>query len=86
MRSLVLLALTALAALPLSAHEHGRCRVLVVEAPRPLYRHDYRERWEHRDHDRRDWHRADRCEEDRILVRPRLATPPFGLGLDIRIR
>ena len=95
MRSLILLALTALAALPLSAHEHGRGRVLVVEAPRPLYRCATRESWEQREYRARErredwghqaWHRGYGCEEGRVLLRPGLHVPPFGLGLDIRIR
>ena len=86
MRSLVLLALTALAALPLSAHEHWRCpgRMVAIEAPRPVYRYENRERWEHRE--RRDWHRGYACEEGRFQVRHGFSAPPFGLGLDIRIR
>jgi hypothetical protein len=86
MRSLILLALVALAALPLAAREHGRgSRRVVVErsrcAPYP--------RWEARDHDDRGW--GDRrwegrrwderwenrrwasrydCEDDRLILGP----------------
>lgn len=85
MRPLVLLALAALAAFPLSARDHGRRprRVVIIEAPRcaPHSRWEDR-RWNDRWHDR--WERRARhhrhdCddredrherEDDRIMLRP----------------
>lgn len=77
MRRLVLLALVALAAFPLSAHGHWRRprRVVVVEAPcRPTRGWEY-DRWEHRD---RGWYRRPACDDDRVYLRPvRPLEPPF---------
>ena len=96
MRSLILLALTFLAALPLSAHDRsfnrGQGRV-EFEAPRSPYRYLERERWEHRHWERRAWERhgwrqSDACEDDRYRVSPRFTVcpPPFGARLELRLR
>jgi hypothetical protein len=90
MRSLVLLALAALAAFPLSAHDHwrGPRRVVVIEAPRCApYRHwdDRRcdDRWE-----RRAWYRRHDCDDDRVIFRPlpRPLVAPFEGRVELRLR
>ena len=98
MRSLVLFALSALAALPLAAREHGRgpAHGPLVPASRPVYRYEARERWEPREHRawgylaRQDWDRRHSrriygygCEEDRLLVRPGWMAAPSGLVIRI---
>jgi len=97
MKALVLL---ALAALPLSAHEHWRepRRVVVVEAPRcaPQFRWEARhhyDRWEDRRDGRwehRGWYRwPDRDNrDDRVYLRPlpRPLDPPFGGRVELRFR
>jgi len=100
MRSLALLALAALAALPLSAHGYGchhRPWVEFRESCAPAYswearhhearRHDDRpwnDRWEDRYRDQR-WDRYDRdCEEPRVILRP--LAPPFVGRVVIRLR
>jgi hypothetical protein len=90
MKALVLLALSTLAALPLSAHEHWRePHRLVVEAPRCApyprweagYRHDrWDSRWEHRGWYRQhDW-------DDRVFPGPlpRPLGPPFVGRVELR--
>jgi len=100
MRSLVLLALATLAALPLSAHEHGRGprRVVVVErpygAPSPRWeaRHWDDRRWDDR-YDgrwerRRAYGRYD-CDDDRIVLGlplPRPLLPPLRGRVVIHLR
>ena len=85
MRSLVLLALAALAALPLSAHDHWRDRrpAVVGESCRPATRWEAR-RWEDRRwndrrddrwerHGRQDFYRTydrDDCDDARVILRP----------------
>jgi hypothetical protein len=98
MRRLVLLALVALVAFPLSAHDHWRgSRRVVVEAPcRPRHRWD-EDRWERRDSDRyceRSWYRHsdryDDCDGDRVvfgpLPLPRPLAPPFQGRVELRFR
>lgn len=98
MRSLVLLALMALAAFPLSAHGrwHGPRRVVVVEAPRYApYRHWDERRWDDPWSDRRSdgwerraWHHRHDCDDDRIYMRPlpRPLVPPFEGRVVLHIR
>ncbi len=89
MRSLALLALAALAALPLSARDHWRDRrpgIVVEDSCRPDYRWEARryddrcwdDRWERHGYYRRPTRRYD-CDEDRFVLRPlpRLLAPPF---------
>jgi hypothetical protein len=96
MKALTLLALAALATLPLSAHDAWRepRRVVVMEAPRcaPYPRWEARhrqDRWD--DHwERRGWYRrqdwSDR--DDRVLLQslPRPLGPPFGGRVELRFR
>ena len=99
MKTLALLALAALVALPLSAHDGWRQpRHLVVEAPRcaptPRWEARYRDdrwdgrwggRWEHRAWCRRpDWDDHD----ERVLLRPlpRPLGPPFIGRVELRFR
>lgn len=90
MRSLILLALVALAAIPLSAHDHWRDRrpVRVEESCRPAHRWEARrlearyrnDRWERPSHYRPYDRRYD-CDDARIILRPLprpLATPYLG--------
>jgi hypothetical protein len=92
MKVLAQLALAALAAFPLSAHDAWReSRRVVVEAPRcaPYPRWEVRhhhdrwdDRWEHRSHyHRQDW-------DDRVFFRPlpRPLGPPFGGRLELHFR
>jgi hypothetical protein len=99
MQRLVLLALVALAAFPLSAHGHwrGSRRVVVVEAPcRPRHHWD-EDRWERRDPDRyreygryRHAERYDDWDGDRVvfgpLPLPRPLAPPFQGRVELRFR
>jgi hypothetical protein len=95
MKSLALLALAALAALPLAAHDAWRePRRVVFEAPRCApyahweahYRHDrWDGRWEHPGWYRRpDWDDRD----DRVLLRPlpRPLGPPLAGRVELRFR
>ena len=95
MKALALLALAALAALPLSAHEAWyEPRRGVVEAPlyapyprwEVRHRHDrWDDRWEHRGHyHRQDWDDRD----DRVIHRPlpRSLNPPFGGWVELSFR
>jgi len=100
MRRLVLLALMALAAYPLSAHGgrwHSPRRVWVVardgcrEADRRGEddRWEDRGRWAYRDHGYRSGERPYGCEDDdRMLLRPRLRplTPPFQARVEFWLR
>ncbi len=95
MRRLVLLALVALAAFPLSAHGRRRRsprRIVVVEsdACRDSYRRWEDDRWEHRD--RYDGYapyvrpyRDDDCGEGRVVLRPlpRPLAPPFQARVEL---
>jgi hypothetical protein len=95
MRSLILLALVALAAIPVSAHDHGRDRrpVVVVESYRPARRWEARRReapyrcnrWERHSHYRLHDRRYD-CDDARILLRPlpRPLAPPLLGRLELR--
>lgn len=77
MRPLVLLALVALVAFPLSAHGrwHGPRRVMAEDSYRPYHRGYERrwdeDRWERRGHDRRYG-----CDDDRVFLRP--LPPPLA--------
>ena len=89
MRRLVLLALVALAAFPLSAHDHWRRpgRVVVVEGPRCAAGHRWDERywddrWEHRGH----YHRQDWNDRVPCAPLPRPLDPPFGGRLEPHFR
>jgi hypothetical protein len=96
MRSLILLALAVLAALPLAAHERGFSRSrgrIEFEASRAPYHRLDRERWEHRGWERRDWERqawrrSQAWDEECFPVRPRypICPPPFGVRLELRLR
>jgi hypothetical protein len=82
MRNLTLLALVALAAFPLSAHDHWRepRRVVVVETPRCApYAGWEGHRWE-----RQGWYRRHDCDDARVILRP-LALP-FQGRVDLRFR
>jgi len=95
MKVLALLALAALAVLPLSAHNASRePRRVVVEAPRcnlhPRwevgYRHDRLDgRWEHR-----GWYRGhdwdDRADRASCRPVPRPLGPPYGGRVELRFR
>lgn len=94
MRSLVLLALAALAAFPLSAHGrwHSPRRVVVVEAPRYApYRHwddrCWNDRWDSR-WEYRAWRRHHDCDDERLFLRPlpRPLAPPFEGRVELYIR
>jgi hypothetical protein len=89
MRSLTLLALTAIVALPLSAHDHWRDRrpvIMVEDSCRPDYRWAARgdedrrwdDRWERSGYSRHQARRYD-CDEDHFVLRPRprRLAPPF---------
>ena len=81
MRRLVLLALAALAAVSLSAHDgwRGPRRMVVEDSCRPYHRGEER-RWEHRGYDRHVDRRYG-CDDDRVFLRPRrrsLASPFQG--------
>jgi len=89
MRSLLLLALVALATLPLSAHDHGRGRrMVVIESPG----WDRHPRWEARHWEdwraRQAWRRHHDCEDGRThyRVHPRPLERPFGGRLELRFR
>jgi hypothetical protein len=91
MKALVLLALAALAALPLSAHDawHEPRRAVVEVshcAPHPRWDSDYRhDRWEHRGWYRRpDWDDRD----GRVFLRPlpRPLGQPFVGQVEFRFR
>jgi hypothetical protein len=93
MRSLVLLTLVALAAIPLSAHDHWRSprRVVVVAESHyaPYHRWDDR-RWDHDRWERRSYdHRYD-CDDDRVILRPlplpRPLAPPFPGRVELWLR
>ena len=93
MQRLVLLALVALAAFPLSAHDHWRRpgRVVVVEGPRCAAGHRWDERyWDDRRDERwehRGWVRRHDCDDDRIyLPLPRPLLPPFRGRVELRFR
>jgi hypothetical protein len=96
MRRLSLLALVALVAFPLSAHDHwrGSRPVLVVAGPRCAPHGWVERRWEHERWDRRgDDHRYVHgygCEEGRIILGPpllpRLLAPPFLGRVELRLR
>lgn len=94
MRSLVLLALVTLAALPLSARDHGRDRravVVVRESCRPSHRWEARhyddrrwdDRWERHAYYGRHARRHD-CDDDRVFLRP--LAPPFAGRVVLRFR
>jgi hypothetical protein len=92
MRSLALLALAALAVLPLSAHDHWRDRrpVFVVEdSCRPAHRWDDRHYEDRRWEDRRDRHAQYRrydCDDARVILRARPLAPPFQGRIELRFR
>ncbi len=98
MRRLVLLALVALAAFPLSAHDHWRARrrVVVMEAPHcsPYGRWEEPRwedrRWEERRYEdrweRHAWHRRHDRDDDRVYIRPRPLEPPFEGRVELRFR
>jgi hypothetical protein len=93
MRSLVLLALAALAAFPLSAHDHwrGPRRVMVVEAPRCApYQGWGDRRWEHERWEHRGYYQRYACDDDRVILGPlplpRPLAPPFLGRMELRIR
>lgn len=101
MRHLALLTLVALAAYPLSAHDHwrGPRRFVVVESPRCApYRGWEERRWEARHWDDRwddRWDRHERyeryphddCGEGRVVFRPlRPLDPPFEGRVVLRFR
>jgi hypothetical protein len=79
MRRLALLALLAISAFPLSAHDHwrGPHRVVVMEEPRPIpYRHF--EAWRRDDRwERHAYYRRHDCEEDRLILRPLVLPRPL---------
>jgi hypothetical protein len=88
MRTLTLLALTVLAALPLSAHDHCRDHrsVVVLEPCRPFPCGEARrwdDHWEHRAYPRRY-----RRDEGRICLYPlpRPLMPPFEGRLLLHLR
>jgi hypothetical protein len=99
MRRLALLALVALAAFPLSAHDHGRGprRVVVVEdGCRPWRRWDD-DRWERRHAGwyRDGWYRRpvryddDACDGGLVVLGPlppRPLDPPFRARVELRFR
>jgi hypothetical protein len=97
MRSLALLALAALAALPLSAHDHWRDRrpVFVVEdSCRPVHRWEQRrwddpryedQRWEDRWERHAHYRRYD-CDDGRVILRARPLAPPFQGRIELRFR
>ena len=92
MKVLVQLALAALAAFPLSAHDAWcESRRVVVEAPRcapyprweARHRHDrWDDRWEHRGH----YHRQDWNDRVPCAPLPRPLDPPFGGRLEPHFR
>jgi hypothetical protein len=98
MRHLVLLALVALVAVPLSAHDHhwrGPRRVVVEVSCRPSYRGEERrwddDRWERSRYDRRYERRYERrygCDDDRVILQPlpRPLVPPFQGRVELRLR
>ena len=102
MRSLALLALAALAALPLSAHDHWRGHrpaVVIQESCRPAYRWEARRyadrRWENRwerhgyyRHDRDDDYRRYDYDDARVILRPLPGplAPPFEGRVVLRFR
>jgi len=88
MRHLVLVAFTALMAVPLSAHDHwrGPHRVVVVEAPRyaPLRHWEERrfdDRWE-----RQYWRHRHDCDDALVTLRPlpRPLAPPFEGRMELQ--
>jgi hypothetical protein len=92
MKALVLLALAALAALPLSARDWREPRRVVFEAPRcaphPRWEADHRHvRWDGC-WKRRDWHQRHGWDDrdDRTFLRPlpRPLGPPFGGRVELR--
>ncbi len=93
MRRLVLLALVALVAVPLSAHDHWRHprRVVITDAHRPHYRGEARrwdeDHWERSRYPRRYNHRYD-CGDDRVILRPLPHPPalPFQGRVELWIR
>ncbi len=87
MRTLVLLALTATAALPLSAHDHWHDRrpvIVIEESCRPAHRWENRRwenRWErHAYNHHRDW------DDDRVAVWAHPLALPFQGRIDVRLR
>ncbi len=98
MRSLALLALAALATLPLTAHDHWRDRrpvAVVEESCRPAYRWETRryedrrwdDRWERPHHHGRHARRYV-CDEDRVVLRPlpRFLPPPILGRVELHFR
>ena len=96
MRRLVLLALVALVAVPLSAHDHWRGpRRVVEDSYSPHYRGEGRRwddgRWERRAYERRYDRRYERrydCDDERMVLRP-LPHPlalPFPGRVELWIR
>ncbi len=91
MRRLSLLVLVALAAIPVSAHDHWRDsrRVVVVAEPRfAPYPHWEGRRWDDR-WDRHGYVRRHDC-DDRVILRPlplpRPLVPPFRGLVELRLR